>query len=52
MEKKIGATHERHVKKYDTNVQGLPGRMSGYWKQELLNGHKTGPHRISIDAIK
>lgn len=51
--KKIGATHERYVKKYDTNVQvqGLPGRMSGYWKQELLNGHKTGPHRTSIDAI-
>lgn len=50
---KIGATHERYVKKYDTNVQvqGLPGRMSGYWKQELLNGHKTGPHRTSIDAI-
>ena len=51
--KQIGATHERYVKKYDTNVQvqGLPGRMSGYWKQELLNGHKTGPHRTSIDAI-
>jgi len=51
--KKIGATHERYVKKYDTNVQvqGLPGRMSGYWKPCLLNGHKTGPHRTSIDAI-
>ena len=51
--KKIGATHERYVKKYDTNVQiqGLPGRMSGYWKNELLKGHKTGPHRTSIDAI-
>ena len=51
--KKIGATHERYVKKYDTNVQvqGLPGRMSVYLKQELLNGHKTGPHRTSIDAI-
>lgn len=51
--KKIGATHERYVKKYDTNVQvqGLPGRMSGYWKHELLNGHKTGPHRTSINAI-
>jgi hypothetical protein len=51
--KKIGATHERYVKKYDTNVQvqGFPGRMSGYWKQEILSGHKTGPHRTSIDAI-
>jgi hypothetical protein len=51
--KKIGATHERYVKKYDTNVQvqGFSGRMSGYWKQYVLNGHKTGPHRTSIDAI-
>lgn len=51
--KKIGTTHEKYVKKYDTNVQvqGLPGRMSGYWKQEILNGHKTGPHRTSIAAI-
>lgn len=50
---KIGATHERYVKKFDTNVQvqGLPGRMTGYWKQEILNGHKTGPHRTSISAI-
>ena len=49
----IGCTHEKYVKKYDTNVQvqGLPGRMSGYWKQDILNGHKTGPHRTSIDAI-
>ena len=51
---KIGATHERHVNVYDTNVQvqGLPGRMSGYWKDTILNGHKTGPHRTSIDAIQ
>jgi hypothetical protein len=50
---KIGATHERYVKKYDTNVQvqGLPGRMSGFWKETILNGHKTGPHRTSIDAL-
>ena len=51
--KKIGATHERYVKKYDTNVQvqGITGRLTGYWKQDILNGHKTGPHRTSIDAI-
>ena len=50
---KIGATHEKYVKTYDTNVQvqGLPGRMTGYWKSEILNGHKTGPHRTSIDAM-
>ena len=52
--KKIGATHERYVKNYDTNVQvqGLPGRMSGYWKYDIINGHKTGPHRTSLNAIK
>jgi hypothetical protein len=52
--KKIGATHERYSKKYDTNVQvqGLPGRMTGYWKDIILNGFKTGPHRTSIAAIK
>jgi hypothetical protein len=51
--KKIGATHEKYVKKYDTNVQvqGLPGRMTGYWKEQILAGHKTGPHRTSINAI-
>lgn len=50
---KIGATHEKYVKNYDTNVQvqGLSGRMTGYWKPEILNGHKTGPYRTSIAAI-
>lgn len=51
--KKIGATHERYSKIYDTNVQiqGLPGRMTGYWKTEILEGHVTGPHRTSINAM-
>ena len=50
---KIGATHEKYVTNYDTSVQvqGLPGRMTGYWKQTILNGHKTGPHRTSIKSI-
>ena len=54
MEKKIGATHEKYVKKYDTNVQvqGLPGRMTGYWKDIIESGHKTGPYRTSGDCIK
>jgi hypothetical protein len=49
---KIGAVHERYVIKCDTSVQvqGF-GRMSGYWKQEILGGHKTGPYRTSIEAI-
>jgi len=51
---KIGATMEKHVKKVDVNVQvqGLPGRMTGYWKKEILAGHMTGPHRTSIKAIE
>ena len=51
---KIGATHERCVKNFDTNVQiqGLPGRMTGYWKDIIENGHKTGPHRCAIEAIE
>ena len=41
----------KYVTNYDTSVQGLPGRMTGYWKQTILNGHKTGPHRTSIKSI-
>lgn len=50
---RIGATHERYSEKCDTNVQvqGLPGRMSGYWKSDIDNGHKTGPYRTSIESI-
>jgi hypothetical protein len=51
---RIGATHELHTKKVDINVQvqGLPGRMSGYWRSIIEGGHKTGPHRTSIKAIE
>jgi hypothetical protein len=51
---KIGAMHEKHVINYDTNVQiqGLVGRMTGYWKSNIESGHKTGPYRTSIDSIK
>ena len=50
---RIGATHELYTKKVDNNVQiqGLTGRMTGYWRKEIEMGHKTGPHRTSIDAI-
>jgi len=50
---RIGATHESWTKKIDNNVQmqGLPGRMSGYWRDDIENGHKTGPHRTSIKSI-
>ena len=51
---KIGATHELYTKKVDNNVQiqGLTGRMSGYWRDEIEKGHRTGPHRTSIKAIE
>ena len=51
---RIGATHELCVKNVDNNVQvqGLPGRMTGYWRNDIERGHKTGPHRTSIKAIK
>lgn len=50
---RIGATHELYTEKVDNNVQiqGLTGRMTGYWRDEIELGHKTGPHRTSIKAI-
>jgi hypothetical protein len=50
---RIGATHELYTAKVDNNVQvqGLPGRMTGYWRNTIEAGHKTGPHRTSIQAI-
>jgi hypothetical protein len=51
---RIGATHELYTKEVDNNVQiqGLTGRMTGYWRSDIEGGHKTGPHRTSIEAIK
>lgn len=51
---RIGATHELHTHTVDYNVQvqGLPGRMTGYWRSVVEGGHKTGPHRTSIKAIE
>ena len=51
---RIGATHELYTKKVDNNVQiqGLPGRMTGYWRNYIEGGHLTGPYRTSIKAIK
>ena len=56
---KIGATHEMYGLCADENVQvqGLPGRMTGYWRYVLIddNGHrtefKTGPYRTCVDSI-
>jgi hypothetical protein len=50
---RIGATHELYTKTVDNNVQiqGLPGRMSGYWRGVIEGGHKTGPHRTSTRAV-
>jgi hypothetical protein len=51
---RVGATHELYTKKVDNNVQiqGLTGRMTGYWRDTIEGGHKTGPHRTSIKAIQ
>jgi hypothetical protein len=51
---KIGATHELYTKNPDDSVQaqGLPGRLSGYWKDDIENGHKTGPHRTSLKSMQ
>ena len=51
---RIGATHELYTKIVDNNVQiqGLTGRMTGYWRGDIEAGHKTGPHRTSIKAIE
>jgi hypothetical protein len=51
---RIGATHELYTKQVDNNVQiqGLPGRMSGYWRDAIEAGHKTGPYRTSIKAVE
>ena len=51
---RIGATHERYTATVDNNVQiqGLPGRMTGYWRDLIDAGHKTGPHRTSIQAVR
>lgn len=51
---RIGATHEFYTKKVDNNVQiqALPGRMSGYWRDAIEAGHKTGPYRTSVQAVR
>jgi hypothetical protein len=51
---RIGATHELYTKVIDNNVQiqGLTGRMTGYWRSNIEAGHITGPHRTSIKAIE
>jgi hypothetical protein len=51
----IGATHELYTKDVNCNVQiqGLPGRMTGYWKDVIVEkGHKTGPYRTSIRSVQ
>jgi hypothetical protein len=51
---RIGATHELYtsVPDYNVQIQGLPGRMSGYWRETIEAGHKTGPYRTSIAAVE
>lgn len=49
----IGAVMERYTKNPDYNVliQGLVGRMTGYWREKLDSGHRTGPYRLDTSAV-
>jgi len=51
---RVGATHELCTLKIDNNVQiqGLVGRMTGYWRDIIEGDHKTGPYRTSINAVE
>jgi hypothetical protein len=51
---RIGAVHELYTRivDYNVHIQGLPGRMTGYWRNIIEGGHKTGPIRTSIKAIR
>ena len=59
---RIGATHEYigidsksfkpKIADNSVQIQGLPGRMSGYWREAIDGGHKTGPHRTSLQSVK
>ena len=51
---RTGATHELYTSVVDNSVQiqGLPGRYTGYWRDILEGGHKTGPYRTSIKAVR
>jgi hypothetical protein len=51
---RIGSMLELYTKTVDNNVQiqGLVGRMTGYWREDIQQGHKTGPYRTSIKSIE
>jgi len=51
---RIGSMLELYTKKVDNNVQiqGLVGRMTGYWRDVIESGHITGPYRTSIKSIE
>jgi hypothetical protein len=52
---RVGAVHEYYKDAsqvdYNTQNQGLPGRLSGYWRDIIEAGHKVGPIRTSIDSV-
>ena len=53
---RVGAVHELYVNSrkvsYDVQIQGLVGRMCGYWKDAFDMGHRAGPFRCNTDAIR
>jgi hypothetical protein len=50
---KIGAVHElfTNIDDYNVQMQGLIGRMSGYWRESIEKGHKIGPYRMCVQAV-
>lgn len=52
---RVGAVHELYVNPRkvnpDVQIQGLPGRMCGYWKDMFDQGHRAGPFRCNKQAI-
>lgn len=53
---RIGAWHELYKKDgsvdINTEIQAGIGRMTGYWRSHIEEGHKTGPYRTSLKAIQ
>ena len=51
---RIGATHEHYTKNVDNNVQiqGLTGRMTGYWREVIEGGIRLAPTELQFERFK
>ena len=59
--RKIGAVHESRadvIKDYNSQIQGLVGRMTGYWRPTFFDSsnqrteHMAGPYRMYCKAVE